>query len=512
MKKKTLKIFANSFIVSLFAIWVVNELFLVAPTQSNRDLVIPEQSIVLFLQSDSAAALQGLAQPIKSAALAEPVMSVDEDIKIDKDLFHWNGTTEKGYAITSVEDVADIPLEYAATQNVRRPLKRPAIMKTADSSPASAPKKQQPAVDPSENAVKPSEKAAVSNALPPLLAQKSDTPVVLAQTDEDAVIPLQKNFAQSVTGEIEVVDKAPQTQIAMAGDLVVTGTVAIEKENREEAAAEKIWHPMEAAADDNPWVVAKGMKYPNNKQVIEDFEKVSESDIENILNKPESLEEDGEVQVSEMVKNILIPIPEDIMNDKNLTPQLVSPKKNSQIAVADEENTEENGEGKKGGILKSIASMFGTGDDGDDTTATEPEKVKSKKKKRGLFSSFGEEKSSFKKILPAEMKLSFQPGRAEISGQTLRWIEAFANKAIEDDSVILQIRIDQTSSFELQQKRLNLLHNILTNKGVGYHKIDTVLTSREPNSFIIRTLKINDNVNSDTLRANNRKTLNYQSW
>ena len=132
-------------------------------------------------------------------------------------------------------------------------------------------------------------------------------------------------------------------------------------------------------------------------------------------------------------------------------------------------------------------------------------------KKKGLFAAFSKDKNS-SKILPAEMRLSFQPGRAEISGQTLRWIQAFANKAAEDDNIILEIRIDKNSSYALQQRRLDLLHTILNNKGIGEGKVNTVFTSREPNSFIIRTLRLNNNTSKKTVTKNQQKKSNYQTW
>lgn len=66
---------------------------------------------------------------------------------------------------------------------------------------------------------------------------------------------------------------------------------------------------------------------------------------------------------------------------------------------------------------------------------------------------------------------------------------------------------------ELQQKRLNLLHNILTNKGVEYSKINTVFTNREPNSFIIRTITRN-NINTETTkgRMNKPRESYYLQW
>ena len=45
--------------------------------------------------------------------------------------------------------------------------------------------------------------------------------------------------------------------------------------------------------------------------------------------------------------------------------------------------------------------------------------------------------------MPTEMRLSFQPNRAEISGQTLRWIQAFASKKKTEEDVFLNIFISQ---------------------------------------------------------------------
>lgn len=532
MKKKTLKIFVNSFIVSLFAIWVVNELFLVTPNKSSQNVIIPEQGIALFLQSDVVD--PALSKPVKTVVLNELATAADDEVQIDEDLFTFTESAGQSYAINSVEDVADIPLERTGSKNLRRPMKRPnaapkfevapeveatpAMTKLAAAEPQTAEPaavSAAPIVAPENVADEQSAQAATLPAEPIVVAAAREPAESTAAPveEENVIVPLQRSFASRNAEDIEIATAAPQSQVAMMGDTAATGALAIEKQNAPEEKITKVWHPMSEESNDSPWVVAKGNKFSKNSQVAEQFANISDSEVDKMLNMPKAAEEGEEVQVTEMVKNILIPIPEDIMNDKNLTPQLVSPKKNKNAAEEDDAATEsENTEEKKEGILKSIASIFSSknSDEADKSAADESDNAP---KKKGLFSAFDrKEKSSFKKILPAEMKLSFQPGRAEISGQTLRWIEAFANKAIEDDSVILQIRIDQTSSFELQQKRLNLLHNILTNKGVGYHKIDTVLTSREPNSFIIRTLKINDNSKNDSLRSNNRKALNYQSW
>lgn len=170
--------------------------------------------------------------------------------------------------------------------------------------------------------------------------------------------------------------------------------------------------------------------------------------------------------------------------------------------------------GKSGGLLKSLASMFGSSDENAETAADDNENLQTEekpKKRRGLFSAFSRDKSPAKSCRRNE---TFLPaGQSRNFGHHASLDTGFRQQnVIEDPSVILEIRIDRTSSFELQQKRLNLLHNILTNKGVEYEKINTVFTSREPNSFIIRTLRINENVNNTVQESNKGRNLYYQSW
>lgn len=533
MRKKTLKIFVNSFVVSLFTIWAVNGLFAVPEKRRNAEISIPDKNIALFFQHEAPTVNYSASTPVRAFSLAALAPKpAEREIFIDKNLFVFDDE-EEGIRINSVEDAADIPLEYSAAASVFNPAKsmtasndsqpvaeRPAVVAAAAPQPATVANnvfeeeagtnRTEPAAE-RQNAEKPAETAKTQ-----LLA------ATLPQQADSEAIPLE--FGNGAAEKVEIASKAPDNQIAMAdGGKLNIDKIAVEQTAEATKAAPREWYEMSekdtAGNTDSPWVVAKGTRNPKNNHVLdEDFYKgMSESEINAALNAPEKIAEDGkEVQVAEMVKNILIPIPEDIMNDKNLTPQLVSPKKNKKQEneeTAAESDTAEN-DGKSGGLLKSLASMFGSSDENTETAADDNENLQTEekpKKRRGLFSAFSRDKSPAK-ILPAEMRLSFQPGRAEISGTTLRWIQAFANKVIEDPSVILEIRIDRTSSFELQQKRLNLLHNILTNKGVEYEKINTVFTSREPNSFIIRTLRINENVNNTVQESNKGRNLYYQSW
>ncbi len=543
MRKKTFKIFVNSFIISLFTMWAFNELFAVPAQPKSAEISIPEKNIALFFQSDMTAAGQALA-PVEVFSLAAPLPRKNErDVLIDKNLFVFDN--DEGISISSVEDAADIPLEYsAAARTATSAENAPEILSSDDSENNVAAIEQQTLafvqtadVPVTEKSVKDTENllASASPETEPqlqkenvLLLQTADSapseiPTALAATETDKndhIIPLEFGLPKGRETSVEIATAAPDNQIAMAeGGTLDVESIAVKPTLENDRISGREWHEMTARdIEESPWVVAKGTRNPKNNHVLEeDFYKgLNESEIADILNRPEAMaDEDNQVQTAEMVKNILIPIPEDILNDKNLTPQLVSPKKSldRKNPQPEEENVAE--EEKSGGLFKSLASMFSSSDssESDDVTSDEEttEKPKKAKKRKGLFSAFGSDKTPTK-ILPAEMRLSFQPGRAEISGTTLRWIQAFANKVIEDPNVILEVRIDRTSSFELQQKRLNLLHNILTNKGVDYGKINTVFTSREPNSFIIRTLRINENVNNDMPENNKRQSLYYQSW
>ena len=284
----------------------------------------------------------------------------------------------------------------------------------------------------------------------------------------------------------------------------------------------------------SPWVVAKSAAVsPNHFLKNEKYYNQDEATIKKVMN--QSPAKDGhEVQVAaETVQNLLIPIPEEIMNEENIVPQLESGKDNGkkQVSAADSEKqslTEQfkpekkvSEEAKivqeapvlpnKEDLLASLGSIFGeegksvqkyTKDEDDSSLwGTVKEKIKRNKK------------SSKGRIMPTEMRLSFQPNRAEISGQTLRWIQAFAKRTAEDKNTAIEIRIDGTSSMELQQKRLNLLHNILTNKGVSYGKINTVFTNREPNSFIIRTVTLGNDTSKNNQKGTiNRNTGYYLQW
>lgn len=349
---------------------------------------------------------------------------------------------------------------------------------------------------------------------------------------------------------VEIAKSANASEIAMLEPANLVSNIENLDEPEDKTLAEadlkqNEWTQMsETKEDSSPWVIAKGNKFAKNRIAVEQFaeDKSTQATTETVQNEqndadqekistalnPEKENKAGkETKLAyQMIPNLLIPIPEDIANDPNLTPQLsVSPEQNKKeekeeqrLSSAEQnmpvEDLMEEGD-KQSGLFKSITSWFS----GDKNGAKDEQKTSSadeKQEKKSTFNFFGMGGSDTNttpvktQILPAELRLSFQPNRAEISGQTLRWIHAFADNARDNDDMYIEVRIDGTSSFALQKKRLNLLSTIFANRGVDFRKINIVFTSREPNSFIIRNIRFNNKeevvVNQDS------KNSYYRPW
>ena len=275
---------------------------------------------------------------------------------------------------------------------------------------------------------------------------------------------------------------------------------------------------------DSPWVVAQGSKHIKNKKLLEKY--TSEASRKPVLDDLKQLaKSDDEVsyKVAERIKTFISP------KQTSSNPKTASTKNKKEVSsvkpsieepslkiiskTTPETKTAAKKQKASKGILDNISSWF--------SSSTEKEKVTSKTVKNKITPSYSSQEEqrtqdasstissndalvSFyetiqetqkeqdaNKIIPSELKLSFQPDRAEISGQTLRWLKAFSEKSKEKNNY-LQIRLDATAPIELQRKRLNLLYTIFMNNGVDFKKVDTVFSLTEPNTFIIRTIKIQE--------------------
>jgi len=362
-------------------------------------------------------------------------------------------------------------------------------------------------------------------------AASEDLQIADASEASDFMIPLVHTY-KTASGTVTYSDSADDNQIAMASrdvsidNLGNDGVAAVTDPlpesssyiSKSEFSAGLSAPSMEA---NDAWSIAEISNRHVGRNSLAQYTAKHETEIV----APDQQAEVPAATEYKMQQNILIPIPESIKNEHNLTPQFSTSEENlrlerelrakHQLPALENDNTvisdddeqdfeeefeddEEDDEETSKSLTDSIAEWFSGGGKkaAKDNIVPKSNKSKSTKKK----SDKKEESSIFNKLLgigksdkdsvsPSELKLSFQPNRAEISGQTLEWLHAFSDNSIKDENVFIEIRIDKTAPYALQEKRLKLLYKILANNGVDYHKINIIFTDREPNSFIIRNVR-----------------------
>ncbi len=280
--------------------------------------------------------------------------------------------------------------------------------------------------------------------------------------------------------------------------------------------------------DNSPWAVAKTSKSIKNKKLLEKFEETPKTNLftETITQVAEN-DENISYKVAEKIKqSIIFPIPNEILNDENLTPTFINKNssatkpviesstntpavrvtkpKQASVSSAKKETDKS--------ILTSLSTWFSEPPTPQRSSSlslkkaapaytSEPIKMSSTSDSSKITQAEPSDLASFyaslqqtkkehtqRRILPSELKLSFQPGRAEISGSTLQWLKMFS-EATFGENTYLQVRLDSSASDELQKRRLNLLYTIFMNNGVDFNKVDTVFSRAEPNAFIIRIMR-----------------------
>lgn len=578
MEKAGLKTFVYSFVFSLFALFGVHGAFLHTPESRNLEAKIPNKNITLFLKDTSLAASRAQSAPAKKIILSSlpeisPKRITDEQIPLSSDDIEEIKTAKQTLTTDiplqgPVQPAQNSPSKTAANKetvirNFAQIIKSPPPVGNAatENAPLS-PEPLQPRQQLAQKAVyrpeaimqEPEERAlpAPHNLLPKPVETPQQEKAVFAQNDapppntdtprpkakQELLIPLEKNSAAAkfAKNEVKTVGDIQENQVALnARNVPIKSMASAQSPGSDSRENKSEWQSMAEkqpkAADETPWVIAKGGKFPRNEMVLQDKAYIQdEEEIRRILsaeNKNLTTDKSGGVKLAaETAKNLLIPIPDEIMKEKNITPQLISSSKNQALEedpAARETLQEKNEEAeeninmhppsaneKKSGLLNSLSSIF-TGKKSAPQIGNSVEE--GPESQNSLLSAFTRKKTrSASKILPTEIRLSFQPNRAEISGQTLKWIRAFAQKTAEEAATGLEIRIDGTSSPLLQRRRLNLLQNILMNEGADPNKIRTVFTTREPNSFILRTIRINsDNIDMPQKRIIAPRN-NYMQW
>lgn len=520
MQKTAFKVFLCSFSVSMLAISVANRAYLHAKNYDTPPLDISGKNISLFLKDTNPRKY-----PVKKIDLTilddvditpheDDYLDINDSIVVADDIKFQDISDEKTEeAFDETEEAEDQKIFLAdVVYSQDKPLEPMIIDKevvysseekvVADSN---SPKVIDSPIVYADNSVE----RKISTE--PLDADNETKPV-------DSLIPIMYDGNTQTLADISIDNPDNLNNVAMKINDVPIESMTKESSSTEKVSSEaKEWKQM----SDNPWLVARSNGAKKNKFSDKNLGTIDDSGIDEVLNiqKPKK----GVELATETVKNLIIPLPEKLADDENLMPKLAYPDDSSDakkekamnalslrqekekeqqkllteieddddipMAPPEEETFEKS---EKKGLLSSIKSLWS---DKTENLRTKLEnaanKAKAKLKARRNLKLAADANRRLS-IVPKEIRMSFQPNRAEISGQTLRWVQAFAAKAAQEDNVYLEVRVDASRPTALQKRRLNLLYNILTNKGVEYSKINIVYTSREPNSFILRMVNMGE--------------------
>ncbi len=527
MQKLNLKYFMGSFFLSLVAVFIATKVYIVmslsAQTEENNATAIETKNIELFAATEEN---DPIYEKYKRLSAAEAPLGAAGTVTTDTVTASTSDNGDTEGTVLYAENDADGWIkgdENFAEQTDNNNLS------TAFSTD-----------------VAPTLTAAETTAETPA---KDELQIADASTAPDFAIPLKHNY-KIETGVVSVSDEADGGRIALASKNVsiynlgtdntaaVTEPLATDEEDTlstqstdvDNNSVEEAYAPNE----DDPWEVAETA----NKHITKNTFGVKSEPLQQDVTLPDAQAKTEEKVAYTPQQNLLIPIPEDILNDENLTPQFSTSKENLEIEqelrdkhqlpeLAPEKRIQNKNKSSDdniaGGVIQSIDDEkdFDSDaddddlddDDGDDEAAhgyldrinswfsgsirgKSSDAAKSKKsgsagkdQQSSIFQRLLGKKDSQESIVPTELKLSFQPNRAEISGQTLEWLHAFADNAVNNDNVVVEIRVDRSASFEVQQKRLKMLYKILEDNGVEQRKVNIMFTDREPNSFIIRNVR-----------------------
>ncbi|MBE6452244.1 MAG: hypothetical protein E7012_01985 [Alphaproteobacteria bacterium] len=516
MQKTSLKAFVYSFSVSLFAIFAANGVYSHS-VKKPYETKIPSKNITLFLKSTTNGNANS-AVPVKKIALniLPDIQPIVDDISIDN--------TKIIMADADIPLDASIPEIFKTEPDIKISVPL-SINNTNLEKPKVIAKKAKLEIRPPALETKTVEKITIPLEVPKSAIIAKAKTIKIAEntakvdtsekitTSKDVPVPLlpiekgKSNYFDDNVN-VRIGETSELHHIALTDTKASINSMNVSEKDlskKNQKAEKPQWETMSEKYPNtqSAWLVAKAEGAVKNQKLAETDAFNNKIDINTAPPK-------GVQLAANTVQNLLIPIPEDILNEEDLIPDLsIDPDKDvKEIKVVNEveknEKASNNDNNNKNKLLSSLSSMF---------NKETKDVAKNKNKKPDILKSIKaklSKPSSIGKIMPTEMRLSFQPNRAEISGQTLRWVQAFAKNIANNNSSILEIRIDGTSATALQQKRLNLLYNILNNKGVEAHKINTVFTQREPNSFVIRIINLKDNKNESL--KNKLAATRYQQW
>ncbi len=117
--------------------------------------------------------------------------------------------------------------------------------------------------------------------------------------------------------------------------------------------------------------------------------------------------------------------------------------------------------------------------------------------------SFTETDEMVIKTIPQEMKLNFLPGSVDVSTQSFKWIKAFSYAPKQAMQKAVEIRMS-AENLDLQSRRFALIKGALLSNGLSARQIRFVLTDRDPNTIVLRTITLPDEKEVVYMRQNGK--------
>ncbi len=107
------------------------------------------------------------------------------------------------------------------------------------------------------------------------------------------------------------------------------------------------------------------------------------------------------------------------------------------------------------------------------------------------------------KTIPQEMKLNFLPRSVDISTQSFKWIKAFSYAPKQSMQKAVEIRMS-AKDIDLQSRRFALIKGALLSNGLSPRQIRFVMTDRDPDTIVLRTIILPDEQEVIYTRRNGR--------
>ena len=90
-------------------------------------------------------------------------------------------------------------------------------------------------------------------------------------------------------------------------------------------------------------------------------------------------------------------------------------------------------------------------------------------------------------LMPHEIRITFYPKASTFSGQSLKWVRAFALAALKDPRLVVEVRASCAEA-DLQDARLALVKGALQSAGLSTHQIIVNYTNRPVDTMLLRAV------------------------